>query len=791
VDTGLCYIWRSGSDHWSTPGCTTLGSDREVVPARWRNRLKARVASPGAMGRVASSSSSSSAAGGAPRAVVSDGDVAAATGARTDGRGGLPFLPDLIALGRGGPAASTAGGGSVATVRGKSPFDPDHAHPAATDRAVASDLGLTGIASQRGPGGPANTPRDPTRRGGAFAPPRRRDAGGHHPAPSSAAHRRADADKTELDTTEAEETFSAWAAARAERRRGASPPTDGSAAQMGARTGRHGRSSRGSRRSAERRPETSADTTESLLLMAEMRQELGELRRLRDQIAETAPSAAMPEALPAQARAGPRAAPSASARSAAPTPGWATSPAGGVHAEAHSSDSEADLENTGEPAATMEEFRESIVGVAVRRLRRDQRLERVTDPRFVPLFKTDAYRLFDRKPGFSRTQRAQQRYNRRDLKEMMLTEDRRGDATDRVSVINFLRKLKNSCDALGVAEGAAVYLLQWLVSEAVMVVIRRVVPMGSDTAAVAAQPKFKHIVRELLEEYLDEDVLSDRLRELQYAKQHAWETEGQVGDRFVALNAALGALLDGKELKAVLVQGVGESLRAAARQYNTAGRSFKKLKAHLDREGRSSRALHKTKLAPKPPARNRLSLTPRGKAPASKALGGSPPVDGDVATVDASATPWDWQAAQAAFAAAECGGPHALLAGPGEQGPSGWGPSPTRRPGYRRTTEFVTPLTRGPGPAASGTAGTRLGTGVPFPGRPNPAYSHAGRDPAHPRGYPTGGPTRRRGACVVCYDPGHWAKQCSIMTPEQQERARHAREADGARGRREATVPQR
>jgi len=156
----------------------------------------------------------------------------------------------------------------------------------------------------------------------------------------------------------------------------------------------------------------------------------------------------------------------------------------------------------------------------------------------------------------------------------MLTEDRRWDAKDRVSVINFLRKLKNSCDALGVAEGAAVYLLQWLVSETVMVVIRRVVPMGIDTAAVAAQPKFKHIIRELLEEYLDEDVLSDRLRELQYAKQHAWETEGKFCDRIVALNAALGALLDGKELKAVLVQGVGESLRAAARQYNTAGRSF-------------------------------------------------------------------------------------------------------------------------------------------------------------------------------------------------------------------------
>jgi len=116
----------------------------------------------------------------------------------------------------------------------------------------------------------------------------------------------------------------------------------------------------------------------------------------------------------------------------------------------------------------------------------------------------------DRTPGFSRTQRAQQRYNRRDRKDVMLAEDRRWDAKDRVSVINFLRKLKNSCDALGVAEGAAVYLLQWLVSDAVMVAIRRVVPMNSDTAAVSAQPKFKHIIRELLEYYLDEDLLSAR-----------------------------------------------------------------------------------------------------------------------------------------------------------------------------------------------------------------------------------------------------------------------------------------
>jgi len=249
--------------------------------------------------------------------------------------------------------------------------------------------------------------------------------------------------------------------------------------------------------------------------MTEMRQELGELRRLRDQIVETASSAAVHDALPASTRVAPRAGPSASTRSVAPATGWATSPAGGVLAGAQSSASEADSEETAEPAASMAEFRESIVGEAVRRLRRDQRLERVTDSRFVPLFKTDSYRLYDCTPGFSRTQRAQQRYNRRGLKEMMLAEDRRWDAKDRVSVVNFLRKLKNSCDAPGVAEEAAVYLLQWLVSETIMVVIRRVVPMGSDTAAVAAQPKFKHIIRELLEEYLDEDVLSDRLRELQ------------------------------------------------------------------------------------------------------------------------------------------------------------------------------------------------------------------------------------------------------------------------------------
>ena len=223
----LLVYARSHAPRPRSRGCTGSLEDR----------LKARVASTGAMDRVAFSSSSSFVAGSTPLVVVSDGDVAAVAGARADGRGGFPSLPDLIALGRGGPAASTAGGGSVATVHGTSPFDLDHAHHAATDRVVASDLGLTETASQRGPGGPANTPRDPRRQGSVFAPPRCQDGAGLGPAPSCAARRRADATIAEVDTTEAKETFSAWAAARAGRRRGASPPTEGSAAQMGTRTG--------------------------------------------------------------------------------------------------------------------------------------------------------------------------------------------------------------------------------------------------------------------------------------------------------------------------------------------------------------------------------------------------------------------------------------------------------------------------------------------------------------------------------------------------------------------------
>lgn len=230
----------------------------QLYRPEWNSRLPASATALGAMDR-AFSSSSSFVSGGAPRAVESDGIVAAPARARPNVSGGLLSLPDLIVLGRESPVASTAGCGSVAPVHGASPFDLGHAHPVATDRAIVSDKGLTGTRSQRGSGGPTNTPRDMMRRSGVSARPRRRYARAIRPPPAPAASRWANAETTELDTTE-------------------------------------------------------ADMTKMQMLMTEMRQELKELRPRREQIAETAPSAAMPEALPAPSRVAQRAGPTASTR---------------------------------------------------------------------------------------------------------------------------------------------------------------------------------------------------------------------------------------------------------------------------------------------------------------------------------------------------------------------------------------------------------------------------------------------------------------------------------------------
>jgi len=56
-------------------------------------------------------------------------------------------------------------------------------------------------------------------------------------------------------------------------------------------------------------------------------------------------------------------------------------------------------------------------------------------------------------------------------------------------------------------------------------------------------------------------------------------------------------------------------------------------------------------------------------------------VNGDVATVAAAATSWDWHAAQAALAAAEVGDSHVLLAGQTEPASAAWRPTPGPRTG--------------------------------------------------------------------------------------------------------------
>jgi len=152
-------------------------------------------------------------------------------------------------------------------------------------------------------------------------------------------------------------------------------------------------------------------------------------------------------------------------------------------------------------------------------------------------------------------------------------------------MINLLRQLKHSCDALDDADEAAAYFILWPVSESVTVVIRWVLATRSDTPALAAQPKIKHNIGALLERVLDEKVLSDQLQEQQFYKKHAGVTESQLDDRIVTVSAAIGALLDKKELQAVLVPRFLESFLASARKYKTAGRSLTMRKAYRDLEG--------------------------------------------------------------------------------------------------------------------------------------------------------------------------------------------------------------
>lgn len=145
------------------------------------------------------------------------------------------------------------------------------------------------------------------------------------------------------------------------------------------------------------------------------------------------------------------------------------------------------------------------------------------------------------------------------------TERRPFDNKDPMGIILFLRNFRDACDAVGIAEGAAIYLFLWVVSAEVLTIFRRALPMGSGNAPGGSTPSFRRGLKELLEEYLDEALLNDRVRALQTAKQHAWETENAFSKRLVDLNGELGALLSEVELKSILLKGVGPDVREAGR----------------------------------------------------------------------------------------------------------------------------------------------------------------------------------------------------------------------------------
>jgi len=112
--------------------------------------------------------------------------------------------------------------------------------------------------------------------------------------------------------------------------------------------------------------------------------DLGDLRRLRVQIAMMASSMTDTPGLGRGSES------NLCSIAVAPTPEWERSLVGGPHGADGSSDSAVDTDDAAEPVAWMAELPQTIVGKAVRRVRRYQRLEQFTDPSFGALFQTDA-----------------------------------------------------------------------------------------------------------------------------------------------------------------------------------------------------------------------------------------------------------------------------------------------------------------------------------------------------------------------------------------------------------------
>lgn len=427
----------------------------------------------------------------------------------------------------------------------------------------------------------------------------------------------------------------------------------------------------------------------------------------------------------------------------------------------------------GSPPATLGALKQELVAQMVRAIRRRGRVASVADPRFAPLLSTKTYRLADRQPGYSAEQRKAGRALRKDVRDMMMEQGQRFDRKGCLWVISFLRKLKNACDAVGMAEGAAICLLQWLETDDVFRVVQRAVPLG---ATEGAMPLYKDAIHALLEKYLDEDILTERVRALNEAQQHARETEGAFADRLLLLNGALGSMMEETEMKTILLQGCSPEVRELGRQYNTRDRAYTKLKPNLDRTGKASREMRGVELAAKARLSTKLKtkITP---APPAK-MAASAALVADAMRVQGTATP-------SAPGPGELPSPqeyasHVLSLLQAYGTPAAPAASPA---GIRQLPAFGGILPPLPTQAPAAGRG-RLGPGTSFPGlRQDTVYPDTDRAPVAPRGGRGAFPYRQPGRCSYCPAEGHWMLECPEMPAEVRERGRQMREALAGQGR--------
>jgi len=153
-----------------------------------------------------------------------------------------------------------------------------------------------------------------------------------------------------------------------------------------------------------------------------------------------------------------------------------------------------------------------------------------------------------------------------------------------LGLVAFLGNFQTACDGSSLNEGTAVTLLQSFVTSEVLGVLQR-----AKDAHASRQLTNKRADRALLNKYLDGDDLVVHLQSLMQASQEKWEAEHEFANRIPDANRALGSVIQGAELKSILLKGFGREVRALGRNFDTQGWTFPKLRMFLAKTGAATR----------------------------------------------------------------------------------------------------------------------------------------------------------------------------------------------------------